>query len=85
MSDNLHVEIFSHAMMTPVDELLEIMPQVDRDAPGLEPNRFNLNETPIECEGSRYGTLVIARHKKQHNRYMDDLAFKSIKRCNGSE
>ena len=66
---------YAYAMMTPVDELLEIMRQVDRDAPNLQPNRFNPNETPIEREGSRYGTLVIARHDKQCNRYMDDLAL----------
>ena len=51
------------------------MQQVDWDASGLEPNRFNLNETPFEREGSHYGTLVVARHKKQRNRYMDDLAL----------
>ena len=39
---------YAYAMMTPVDELLEIMRQVDRDAPSLEPNRFHPNKTPIE-------------------------------------
>ena len=58
-----------------VDELLEIMRQVDCDAPGLEPNCFNLNETPIERKGSHYGMLVVARYEKQRNRYMDDLAL----------
>ena len=49
--------------------------QVDREAPNLEPNGFHPNETPIEREGSRYGMLVIARHEKQRNCYMDDLAL----------
>ena len=47
----------------------------DRKAPHLEPNRFHPNKTPIEREGSCYGTLVIARHEKQRKRYMDDLAL----------
>ena len=66
---------YAYTMMTPVDELLEIMLQVDREAPGLEPNRFHPNDTPIQLEGNRYGTLVVARHEKQCNRYMDDLAL----------
>ena len=41
----------------------------------LRPNRFHPNDTPIQLEGSRYGTLVVARHEKQRNRYMDDLAL----------
>ena len=67
--------LYCYAMMTPVDELLQIMRQVDWDAPGLVPNCFNLNETPIERKGSHYGTLVVARHTKQRNCYMDDLAL----------
>ena len=51
------------------------MRQVDREAPGLVPSCFLPNETPIQCKGSRYGTLVVARHEKQCNRYMDDLAL----------
>ena len=67
--------LYCYAMMAPVDELLKIMRQVDRDAPGLVPNRFNLNKTLIERKGGRYGTLVVACHKKQCNGYMDDLAL----------
>ena len=66
---------YVYAMMTPADELLENMRQVDPEAPGLEPNHYHLNDTPIQLEGSRYGTLVVARHEKQRNRYMDDLAL----------
>ena len=66
---------YAYAMMTPGDDLLEIMQQVDWEAPNLWPNRFHPNDTPVALEGSRYGTLVIARHDKQRNRYMDDLAL----------
>ena len=65
-------------MMTPADELIEIMRQVDREAPGLRPNRSHPNDTPIQLEGSCYGTLVVAHHKKQRNRYMDDLALQVL-------
>ena len=47
-------------------------------SPGLEPNRFHPNKTPIKQEGSCYGTLVIACHEKQCNRYMDDLALQVL-------
>ena len=30
---------------------------------------------PLEREGSHHGKLVVARHMKQHNQYMDDLAL----------
>ena len=66
---------YASAMMTPVQELLEMMRQVDWEAPNLRPNRFHLNDTPLELEASRYGTLVVERHKKQRNRYMDDLSL----------
>ena len=66
---------YCYAIMTPVDELIEIMQQVDRDAPRLVPNCFNLNKNPIKRKGSHYGTLVVARHTKQRNCYMDDLAL----------
>ena len=62
-------------MMTPVEELLEMMRQVDREAPNLRPNRFHPNDTPLELQASRYGMLVVARHKKQGNCYMDDLSL----------
>ena len=32
---------YAYAMMTPVDELIKIMRQVDREAPSLRPNRFH--------------------------------------------
>ena len=51
------------------------MKQVDRDAPNLKPNPFRPNETPLELEGSHYGKLVVTRHTKQCNQYMDDLAL----------
>ena len=60
---------------TPMGELIEIMKQVDQDAPNLEPNPFCPKETPLEPEGRHYGTLVVARHTKQRNRYMDNLAL----------
>ena len=41
----------------------------------LKPGRYNRNKNPLEREGSRYRTLVIARHEKQRNRYLDDLAL----------
>ena len=66
---------YAFAMMTPVDELLEMMRQVDREAPNLRPNRFHPNDTPIQLEASRYGTLVVERHEKQRNRYLDDLSL----------
>ena len=66
---------YAYAMMTPVDELIKIMQQVDREAPGLRPNRFHPNNTPIQLEGSCYGTLVVVYHNKQCNHYMDDLAL----------
>ena len=56
---------YAYAMMTPVDALIKIMRQVGREAPGLRPNRFHLNDTPIQLEGSRYGMLVVAYHDKQ--------------------
>ena len=62
-------------MMTPVEELLEMMRQVDREAPNLRPNRFHPNDTPLELQASCYGRLVVERHEKQRNRYMDDLAL----------
>ena len=61
--------------MTPVDKLIKIMQQVDREAPSLRPNRFHPNDTPIQLEGSRYGTLVVAYHDKQRERNMDGLAL----------
>ena len=61
--------------MTPKEELIEIMKQVDRDAPNLKPNPFRPNETPLQRQGSHYGSLVVDRHTKQCNRYMDNLAL----------
>ena len=58
-----------------MDELIKTMQQVDRNAPSLEPNQFNLNKNPIEREMSHYGMLVVARHTKQCNCYMDNLAL----------
>ena len=40
-----------------------------------EPNPFRPKKTPLERKGSHYGTLVVVRHTKQRNRYMDDLAL----------
>ena len=37
--------------MTPKQELIKIMKQVDRDALNLKPNPFHLKETPLEQEG----------------------------------
>ena len=64
-----------YATMTPKEELIEIMKQVDRDAPNLQPNPFRPNDTPLHREGSHYGSLVVDCHTKQRNRYMDDLAL----------
>ena len=66
---------YAFAMITLADELLEMMRQVDREAPNLRPNRFHPNDTPIELECSRYRTLVVARHEKHRNCCMDDLAL----------
>ena len=66
---------YAYAMMTPVDELIKIMQQVDREAPGLRPNRFHPNDTPVQLEGSRYGTLVAAYHDKQRKRSLDEQAL----------
>ena len=49
-----------YATMTPKEELIKIMKQVDQDAPNLEPNPFHPKEMPLEREGSHYGKLVIA-------------------------
>ena len=36
-----------------------------------EEARFPIfDDTPLELEASCYGTLVVARHKKQRNRYI---------------
>ena len=61
-----------YAIMTPKEELIQIMKQGDQDAPNLEPNPFRPNETPHERKRSHYRTLVSARHKKQRNGYMDE-------------
>ena len=65
-------------MMTPVEELLEMMRQVNREAPNLRPNCFHPNDTPPELHASCYGTLVVERHEKQRNRYMDDLSLQVL-------
>ena len=70
--------------MTPKGELIKIMKQVDRDAPTLGPNPFRPKETPLEREGSHYGKLVVARHTKQRNQYMDDLALQTSDAIQGS-
>ena len=49
-----------YAIMTPKEELIEIMKKVGRDAPNLKPNPFRPKKTPLEREGSHYGTLVVA-------------------------
>ena len=41
----------------------------------IKPNPFRPKETPLKRKESHYGTLVVARHEKQRNRYMDDLAL----------
>ena len=64
-----------YAVMAPKGELIKIMKQVDRDAPNLKPNPFRPNETPLQLEGSHYEKLVVERHTKQRNQYMDDLAL----------
>ena len=66
-----------YAVMTPKGELIEIMQQVDREAPTLKPNAFCPKETPLQLEGSRYGRLVLDQHNKQHDQYMDDLALQT--------
>ena len=66
---------YAFAMMTPVEELLEMMRQVDREAPNLTPNRFRPDDTPLDLEASRYGTLVVERHEKQRNHYLDNLSL----------
>ena len=48
-----------YAVMTPKGELIEVMKQVDWDAPNLKPNDFLPNETPLEREGSHHGRLVV--------------------------
>ena len=69
---------YAFAMMTPVEKLLEMMRQVDREAPNLRPTRFRPNDTPLQLQGSRYGTLVVERHERQRNRYMDDLSLQVL-------
>ena len=69
---------YAYALMTPVDKLIKIMRQVDREASNLRPSRFHPNDTPIQLEGDRYGTLVIAYHDKQRKRNMDDLALQVL-------
>ena len=64
-----------YAVMTPKGELIEIMKQVDRDAPNLKPNAFNPKDMPLQLEGSHYGHLVVERHEKQRDQYMDNLAL----------
>ena len=66
---------YAYALMTPVDELIKIMRQVDREAPSLRSNRFHPNDTPIQLEGDRYGKLVVAYHNKQRELNMDGLAL----------
>ena len=60
-----------------MDELIEIMRQVDRVAPTLKPNMFNRKATPIQLEGSHYGTLIVAYHAKRLDRYLDGLALQA--------
>ena len=73
-----------YTTMTPKEELIEIMKQVDRDASELKPNPFCPKETPLQCKGSHYGALVVDRHTKQRNRYMDDLALQVLKAVMGA-
>ena len=64
-------------MITPVDKLIKIMRQVDREAPNLKPNMFHPRMTPIQLEGSRYGKLIVAHHEKEHDLYLDGLALQA--------
>ena len=41
----------------------------------MTPNRFRLDDTPLDLEASRYGTLVVERHEKQRNHYLDNLSL----------
>ena len=66
---------YAYALMTPVDKLIKIMQQVDKEAPHLTPNRFHPNDTPVQLEGDRYGKLVVAYHDKQRELNMDGLAL----------
>ena len=51
------------------------MEQVGKEMLQPEMNPFCVDDTPLEREGQIYGRLVAKRHKKQQNRYMDDLAL----------
>ena len=64
--NNRHVSLLKddltaacYAVMTPKGELIEIMKQVDWEAPTLKPNAFRPKESPLQLEGSRYGHLVV--------------------------
>ena len=70
-----HFTAACYTVMTPKGELIEIMKQVDLDAPNLKPNPFCPKQTPLQLEGSHNGRLVVDRHKKQCDQYMDDLAL----------
>ena len=64
-------------MITPVEQLIKIMRQVDREAPHLKPNMFHPRNTPIQLEGDRYGKLIVAYHEKQLELYLDGLALQA--------
>ena len=68
---------YGYALITPVDQLIKIMRQVDRVAPNLKPNMFHPKMTPIQLEGSRYGKLIVAYHEKQLDKYLDGLALQA--------
>ena len=68
---------YGYALITPVDKLIKIMRQVDREAPNLKPNMFHPRMTPIQLEGDRYGKLVVAYHEKQQQLYLDGLALQA--------
>ena len=68
---------YGYAMITPADELIRIMRQVDREAPTLKPNKYFPRMTPVELEGSRYGKLLVIHHDKEHDTYMDGLALQA--------
>ena len=68
---------YGYAMITPVDVLIKIMRQVDKEAPNLKPNMYFPHMTPVELEGSRYGKLLAKHQDKEREQHLDGLALQA--------
>ena len=77
--DGLYTDNFTagcYATMTPKGELIKIIERLGEKVLELEKNPFCMDATPLEGKSQIYGHLVVARHKEQQFRYIDDLSLR---------